>query len=562
MPRRPLVRETQWLLPPSLEDAVPAGHFVRFLASVVDGLTPADWHDLGISTTGAARGRASYSVRALLGAWLFGFFAGIRTTRKLEAACKEQLPLLWLVGMEQPDHTTLWAFYDRHQEKMRELLPRTIAIAHAAGLVDLAVQAVDGTKIWGNASRERYRSAAGLRELLAKTDEAIAELEARNRSDEPCLPELPEALHSKQALHETIQAALVDLSTGDALVPPVSPRPAAVDDPALRWKRAFRKKIRAALADLAAEEAAARPSPAPTASVTAIGTKTGKAAAKKEAATRGPRRNITDPDVRVMKGRHTTYGLGYNAQAVTSPMTVGPDGRKGVLFTAGAVVTDGNDTAQLVPMVERAEAATGKRAKTAADPGYHSAAALAGMAERGQTIVMPDPKEPKPEDRYAKEFFVYDAERDTYQCPEGKPLVRAVTPVIRSEGKLPAIRYRAKRRDCLACPALARCVSTAGTPAHGRSITITEEDERLRAHREWMKQEEAQALYRLRKEWSEQPFALVKTELGVRTFLHRGLVKVTNEWHLVLTAANLRTLYGRWKRLPADQRFSLRMPAA
>jgi hypothetical protein len=214
-------------------------------------------------------------------------------------------------------------------------------------------------------------------------------------------------------------------------------------------------------------------------------------------------------------------------------------------------------------MVEQAEAVTGVRAATAADSGYHSAAALAGMEARDQTIVMPDPKEPKPDDRYAKEHFVYDAESDTYQCPEGKTLARAKTPVLRRKGTLPAIRYRAKRSDCLACPMLALCLQgKTKTPAHGRSITFTDEDERLRRHRAWMQQDEAQALYQTRKEWSEQPFGTMKGEMGFRQFLHRGIPKVTNEWHLVLTASNLRTLYGRWKRLPKDERFSLRVAAS
>ena len=67
---------------------------------------------------------------------------GVRSCRKLEAACRDQVPYMWLVGMQQPDHNTLWRFYKAHRDRMRTLLRRTVRTAVSAGLVDLAVQAV------------------------------------------------------------------------------------------------------------------------------------------------------------------------------------------------------------------------------------------------------------------------------------------------------------------------------------------------------------------------------------------------------------------------------------
>lgn len=86
---------------------------------------------------------------------------------------------------------------------------RTVKIAVRAGLVDLALQAVDGTKMAGNATRDRSYSKAKLRELLERTEEAIRELEAQNGTgDGPSVPRLPAELTKAQALRERVEKAL------------------------------------------------------------------------------------------------------------------------------------------------------------------------------------------------------------------------------------------------------------------------------------------------------------------------------------------------------------------
>ena len=143
MPLRPLSRDQAWILPPSLDELVPQDHAARFVAEFVDALGPEDWARLGVSIDGEARGGPAYHPRLLLSVWLHGFMSGVRSSRKLEAACREQLAYMWLTGQQFPDHNTLWRFYARHREAMRALLERTVRTAVAMGLVNLAVQAVD-----------------------------------------------------------------------------------------------------------------------------------------------------------------------------------------------------------------------------------------------------------------------------------------------------------------------------------------------------------------------------------------------------------------------------------
>ena len=202
MPLRDMPREQAWLLPPSLDELLPLDHPARFVAEFADALDREDWRELGVEIEGDPLGAPAYHPRALLSVWLYGFVGGIRSSRKLEAACRDQIPYLWLTGWQHPDHNTLWRFYKDHRQAMRGLLKRTVRTALAMELVDLAVQAVDGTKVAANASSCRSYDAGGLAKLLERLDRAIAELEDRTNEGETGRPpvHLPEELADKRNL--------------------------------------------------------------------------------------------------------------------------------------------------------------------------------------------------------------------------------------------------------------------------------------------------------------------------------------------------------------------------
>lgn len=218
MPLRPVNREQAWLLPPTLDDLLPEDHPARFVATFVDGLDRSAWADMEIDVEGDPLGAPAYDPQVLLTIWLYGFMTGVRSCRKLEAACRDQIPFLWLTGWQCPDHNTLWRFYQAHRSAMRSLLKHTVRTAVEVGLVDLAVQAVDGTKIAANAAGDRTYDAAGLERLLARTEAAIGELEAQNEGgDDPPPPRLPMELQQAQVLRERIQQAMNRLAQDQGL---------------------------------------------------------------------------------------------------------------------------------------------------------------------------------------------------------------------------------------------------------------------------------------------------------------------------------------------------------
>jgi transposase len=389
-------------------------------------------------------------------------------------ACQEQLPFLWLSGGSHPDHNTLWRFYQAHRHQMRLLFKRTVRTAVHLGLVDLALQAVDGTKVQGNAAKDRTYDAADLRTLLDRTEAAIRDLEAQN-------------------------------TTGGDSPPPSLP-------PALRKKKDLRHHVAEALARMTKED--------------------------------GPERvNLTDSEAVLLKGRQG-YVVGYNAQAMVSPLLPEVAGHRGLLISAAEITVDPDDHRQLLRMIERARENLGEAVElTLADAGYHSGENLAACEEAGLAVVMP---ESLSDDHlaapYHKEAFVYTAETDSYTCPRGKTLS------FRYEkhriGRPPARIYRAIGRICRACPAFGLCT----TNRTGRSLEVGPHERVLRAHRRQHKEARHQDLYRRRQELPEPTFGILKEQLGGRRFLLRGIVNVEAEWSLLATAFNLRTLIRVWQR--------------
>jgi transposase len=101
---------------------------------------------------------------------------------------------------------------------MRRLFKRTVRTAVAMQLVDLAVQAVDGTKVAANATRDRTYDAERGRRLLDRLEQAIEDLEAQNEGgeDAPAVY-LPEELADKRALREQVRQAMDDLASQEGL---------------------------------------------------------------------------------------------------------------------------------------------------------------------------------------------------------------------------------------------------------------------------------------------------------------------------------------------------------
>ena len=204
---------------------MPCNHPVRFLREFVEQL---DLPALGFAMPVAVDGRPPYHPSLLLKIWLYGYFHRIRSTRKLEAACYEQLSLLWLTGFLQPDHNSLWRFWRDHKKALRAIFKQTVQLAVRTGAVGLALQALDGTKIQAACSGPQGWSKDYMEKLLAQLDAALDDIELKiveaNAELEAPGYRLPAGLAERQSLRGKIRQGLAQLQAdGRSHYHPVEP---------------------------------------------------------------------------------------------------------------------------------------------------------------------------------------------------------------------------------------------------------------------------------------------------------------------------------------------------
>ena len=260
--------------------------------------------------------------------------------------------------------------------------------------------------------------------------------------------------------------------------------------------------------------------------------------------------STSDPESRVMKQPDGGFAPSYNVEIDT-------DAKSGVVVAVG-VVQAGNDFEQLESGIERVEKNLGKTPdQVVTDGGFVSRGNIVAMNERKIEFIAPCVDEAgKGESSYegrgvSPEYhstaFVYDAQTDSYRCPQGK--------ILKYEGKEErhmqvSYRYRAQRSDCQGCPVKSQCCP--GNRVTGRSVHRAEELAEVTEFRQKMATERAREIYKTRAQVAETPNLWIKAKFGLRQFSVRGLRKVGMEALWACLTYNIRVwIRLRWRQSAA-----------
>jgi transposase len=367
---RPYSRCQPFLIPQDLQDWIPQDHLVRFVADLVGKL------DLsGVRTSfrySSFVGRPTYHPQMMVALLIYAYIVGITSSRKIEKAVEDRLDFRWLAGGEQPDHDCIATFRKKNIDVFSKLFGQVLITCQQMGMVKLGRVAVDGTKLFANASGAQTYNAAQLQKLSEKLQatarqlveeglrvdqEEDAEFGVGRRGDE-----LPEGLTKAESRLKRIDEALNKLRA--------AARAGAAEQVKAAQDQAEQRAQDEAKTGKKGRGRKAKP----------------KSAAQIEAelfASDKLRINLTDPDSHLMKDGATKAIIqAYNAQAV-----VDCDHQ---IIVAAEVTQEANDKQQLVPMLQKVvENLEQSPAQACADAGYFSEKAVTDSKLTGVDLLVP-----------------------------------------------------------------------------------------------------------------------------------------------------------------------------
>src|SRR5437588_2662558 len=192
-----------FLRPPDVRDWLAADLLAWFVIDAVGQLDVSAFYG---AYRADGHGRAAYEPSLMVTLVLYAFATDVRSSRAIERHCRQDVAYRVICGNVVPDHATIARFIVRHQDALADLFSAVLGLCDQAGLVAPGVVAIDGTRLAGNASKERNHEfgkvAEEIVERVKATDEAEDEKFGQSRGDE-----LPEQLRTPEGRREFFRKA-------------------------------------------------------------------------------------------------------------------------------------------------------------------------------------------------------------------------------------------------------------------------------------------------------------------------------------------------------------------
>lgn len=489
-------------LPPSFDDFISEDHPVRILNTIIDKLDITE-----LNKAYSCKGRASYHPKMLLKILIYGYLTNTYSSRKMEAACRENIHFMWLSAMNFPDHNTLNRFRsDRLAEHLRKIFNQIVELLIEQGFISIENAFIDGTKIEANANKFTFvwkKSIGNYKEKMAQQIREIWEFAQSIAKDEDDLPPPPEF---KTIDKESVEQAIQTLND------------------VLKENPETTKKIKGKLKYITEKYPA----------------KIQEYEEKEQILAERNSYSKTDQDATFMRMKedHMQNGMlkpGYNIQIATNNQYI-------LNYT---IHPNPTDTTTLINHLETFKENLGVLPTTViADAGYGSEENYEYLQEQEITAFVKYntfEQEQKNKVNEKKPFTVdtlhYNVEKDCFICPMGQEMnyIGNSTRETKTGFKQSLKRYQAT--NCNGCPLKAACHKAKGN-------RIIEINSNLNEHRQKAKAllNSKQGIEKRKQRCHdvETVFGNIKQNHGFRRFMLRGKRKVEIEWGLLAIAQNIR----------------------
>lgn len=347
----------------SPREVLPEDDLVFFLLDIMPQMDLSAFHQY---YAGELRGQPPFDVTMMVTLVVYAYGVGVRSSRKIAAACERNLAFRAIVGDAPPDFRTISDFRKIHLAAFEKLFVEVLRLAGELGMVKLGNLSTDGTKMGANASRHKAMSyaymAKEITRLQAEIQELLEQAEQMDAEEDAALgsrrgDELPEELKRRSQRLSKIEEAKARLEAEAAAQ---ATEEQHRRDAGQAQREAEGRKRRGK------EPAPVDPTPEAKAQT-----------------------NFTDPEAKIMKQSNKGFDYSFNAQAVVDS--------EAQIIVAACVTTQANDKQQAVPMaqaalenldaagIEKPKEANGtpKPIPNTADSGYFSEKAVEGLEKLG-----------------------------------------------------------------------------------------------------------------------------------------------------------------------------------
>lgn len=207
------------LFPAAIEDYVAADAPVRVYDAFVEAL---NFEELGIRIISLPQGGAEeYHPKDMLKLLIYGPSYGIRSSRKLERACHDNISFIWLMKGLKPDYRTVARFRAKNKEAIKEVLKQCVRMCISMNLIEGNTLFIDGSKVRANASINSSWNEKRCEKFINKVETKINQLmetceqEDKQEEGQESLVRLKQNICNKKNLIEKMKATLKDIKAGN-----------------------------------------------------------------------------------------------------------------------------------------------------------------------------------------------------------------------------------------------------------------------------------------------------------------------------------------------------------
>jgi transposase len=166
------------LLPVEFSAQITPGSFEHALCFLVD-------HELDLSSLRGrfrndVQGASAYDPAVLLKIVLLAYSRGLVGSRRIEAACRQNVLFMAVSGDSQPHFTTLAAFVSELGDDAAKLFAQVLLVCDRQGLIGRAMFAIDGVKLPSNASKAKSGTRADYQRQADKMERAAKQMLERH----------------------------------------------------------------------------------------------------------------------------------------------------------------------------------------------------------------------------------------------------------------------------------------------------------------------------------------------------------------------------------------------